>query len=278
MSAPATAQFGPTADELFERSGVKSDGARATASSSETYAVLRGPGSIVSGPTAQIAIDILRDTPTDVFIAGRVYSVNDQGQREQVGKAFYAPKNFSLTKYGPGYFPKLYAGGVIPVGDVPTGNAGDQTTVEVTIFSGQGGPLQTLTTSFSNRVRLVTEGCTTIRFGLSNCPMKITSASVMADGDSMRVEGNFPLNQPLTVEVGDPEWDAGFLSASSSDGKTLQFKLPAGKGGNRLYPGGWPAQANWSLVVATREGVAVTATRIIRVEGNDKNQKIAESQ
>jgi hypothetical protein len=287
----------PTADELYQRAGGLASAHRTTrmmiasasAPTQQPIAVLHSPGSIVSTPTASIGLDVKADFGRPVWIAGRVFSTDDQGQLAKYGKAFYANKSLALTRNGPGYFPTLSAGAVIPFGEVPTGNPGDLTVVEVTMFDAQNGGvvLQTLSTSFWNRVKPVSAsvvpGCIptsaySSTTGEPCSPVTVTSASILADGASMVVSGSFPVGQSVVVEIGDPEWDAGFVTTSSGDGKTLCITIPSGKNGNLLYPRMWSAQLSWSVVVQTLDGTSVTAPSLLQVEGNASNLGVSQVQ
>lgn len=266
----------PTADELFARCGecvpqtvmttAKSQTLRMAGGAARPIALLRSSGPLVS-TKAEITLDVIGGYDRPVFIAGRVFSSDDNGRVSQFGHAFYAAKSLSLTTGGPGYFPALYVGGVIPVGEVPVGNAGELTIVEVVIFDSMDGgkPVQTLRTSFWSRVKLV---ATPVR-------VTINSATVAEDGETVRLIGFFPTREKLVVEIGDPEWDSGFVDAVSYDGIILIFRLPAGKSGGRLYPRLWPAEIVWGITVLAENGESFSFPALIRAAGNSQNAGVS---
>lgn len=286
-ASPAVAQAPqmfdrPTADELFARCGecivpqamvanatanAKSQTLRAAGGTTRPIALLRSSGFLISSMTSKITLDVIGGYDHPVFIAGRVFSSDDNGRMSQFGHAFYAAKALSFTAWGPGYFPALYAGGVIPVGEIPVGNAGEQTIVEVVIFDSDDGgrPIQTLRTSFWSRVKLV---ATPVR-------VTINSATVAEDGETVRLIGFFPTREKLIVEIGDPEWDSGFVDAVSYDGVILIFRLPAGKSGGRLYPRLWPAEIAWGITVLCENGESFSFSALIRAAGNSQNAGVA---
>jgi hypothetical protein len=270
----------PTADELFNRAGLTGPRHIASAIASvmaevnvagqpqlvEPIAVLRSPGNIVSTSTAPINIDVKKDYGRSVWVAGEVYR---NGQK--IGEAAYANKKYAQTAFGPGYYTSLTGGGIIPFDDVSTGNAGDCTIVIVQLFDSENGgaPIgPPMTTTFWNRVKPVS----------AVAPMVVNSASILADGASMQVNGNgFPTGgQAIIVETGDPEWDSGFVATTSADGKTLRFAIPTGKTGNFLYPRMWAAQSNWTVVVTTLDGTSVTAPNLLQVQGNSRDLTVAQ--
>lgn len=265
-----------TADEQFARCGecvvsqtavasVAKSQAQMASGATRPIAVLRSPGPLLTSTMADIALDIIGGYDRPVFIAGRVFSSDGNGRMSQVGRAFYAAKSLSLTAAGPGYFPVLYAGGVIPIGEVPTGNAGEQTIVEVVIFdSSDGGrPIQTLRTSFWSRLKLV---ATTARVAIS---------SATVDGETVRLTGSFPTGERLVGRIGDPEWDSGFVEAVSNDGVSLSFRLPAGQGGNLLYPRGWPVEIWWGITILRENGENFSFPALVRAVGNSQNMGVS---
>jgi hypothetical protein len=214
---------------------------------------------IVSTATAEIFLDVFRDFPAPVLITVLVSSTDASGvPTKEIGRAFY-PK-LALTSHGSGYFPQLYAGGIIPITEISTGNPGDRTDVQVTLLDSSSHKLvqPQLATSFWNRVQPAS----------AIVALGITSASVTTDGMSIEATGKFPINQMLTAEVAVPEMDNGVVFAASKDGKKLVFQIPTSIAtGFPLYPSGYSAGVMWSLTLTAPDGASVTALGILTVVG-----------
>lgn len=250
---------GCTAPALFGKPLVWS------AASMQAIAVLRGPGQIVTAPTASLALDVVKGFDGPVRFTGRVFTTDDNGNLSKLGKDFFASRTMALTPNGPGYFPNLLAGSTIPIGEVPVGNAGDETVVQVQLVAANGnfpiGPLLQIhlwaRTMPSNKVSAV----------------DVLSADILGDG-MIRLTGVFPRTEGLIVESGDPEWSSGFASAVSIDGKTLEFQLPTGKCGNLLYPGGAPAVSMWGFSILRESGESFSFPNLIKVAGSLTTNKV----
>ncbi|MCX6814022.1 MAG: hypothetical protein NT078_02335, partial [Candidatus Azambacteria bacterium] len=144
-----------TPQEIFARCGslcdpaatvaatVSKSGIRAAQAEPDApIAVLRVVGGQIVGTSAKVYMDIISDFP-EVWIAGRVSYIVDG--RLVPDKPFYVGKDLSLTRYGPGLFPSLAAGAVVPIGEVPVGNAGDEAFLQLVFYEqGNGRPIRSI--------------------------------------------------------------------------------------------------------------------------------------
>ena len=226
--------------------------------------MLLSPGSIVPGSTVPINMRTVDGFPGPVVIEGRQYTTDDNGNRNYLGHAFYASKDLSLTEFGPGYFPSLAPGALIPIGEVQNGNAGEPVTVEVTIYDSVNGgaPLETLHTTFWSQVRTANPGL----------PVTISTVDVVG-GKVITLKGSFP-SGVLTVGVGNFQWDASVLQVQSL-GNALVFNIPNDGFGNNLYPANWPAETMWSFYIKSVDGETFSFPNVVRVTGNSRDSGVA---
>ena len=258
----------PTAQQLFDRymlttvtTAGKSGDIRAAVADTP-IAMLCSSGSLVE-TTADIALCVISDYGRPVFIVYGVFSVDDLGQASQIGHALYVAEPLSLTAEGSGYFPALYAGGVIPIGKVSSvGNTGQRTTVEVIVFDAltmyEGGkPVKVLRTSFWFRMKPAA----------STARVTVNSATVAEDGETIRLAGVFPSGERLVTGIGALGFDLGFVETVSNDGTTLLFRLPKGHTGNPLNPWGRSVEMAWSIVILAGEE-SFSFPRVFRVRGD----------
>lgn len=248
-----------TPQEIFARCGslcdpaatvaatVSKSGIRAAQAEPDApIAVLRVVGGQIVGTSAKVYMDIISDFP-EVWIAGRVSYIVDG--RLVPDKPFYVGKDLSLTRYGPGLFPSLAAGAVVPIGEVPVGNAGDEAFLQLVFYEqGNGRPIRSISTRLWSRIRS-TRGVPP--------RVQINSAEVL-DGNLLLLTGRFPKGERLIVEVGDPEWDSGFISFTADSQKSVLVRLPKGKTGGALYPNNWDGEISWTIVVGTADGESFT--------------------
>ena len=257
-----------TPQQIFDRCGAACDPAvvattvsksgihAAQAEPDAPIAMLRVVGGQIVGTSAKVYVDIVRDLP-EVWIAGRVSYIVDGSVVPN--KAFYVGKDISLTRYGPGLFPGLSAGAVIPIGEVYIGNAGDEAYLQLVFYEqGNGRPIRTVSTRLWSRIRPT-----------RSVPPRVQVNSVqVVDGTTMIVNGTFLRGIPLTIEVGDPDWDSGFAFVVPDSDKVLRFRIPQGKTGSSLYPNGWDGEISWSLVLAMADGECFSFPGALRVRGD----------
>lgn len=244
------------------KSGIRS----AQAEPDVPIAVLRVVGGQIVGTSAKVYMDIVSDFP-EVWIAGRVVSIVDG--RLVPDRPFYACKDMSLTRYGPGLFPSLAAGAVVPIGEVPVGNAGDEAFLQLVFYEqGNGRSIRSLSTRLWSRTRS-TRGAPS--------RVQINSAEVL-DGNLLLLTGRFPKGERLIVEVGDPEWDSGFIYFTADSQNSVMVRLPKGKTGGALYPNNWDGEISWTIVVAASDGESFTFPAALRVRGDSNKPGIFPAQ
>lgn len=262
----------PTAQQLFDRCGAFCDpagAAVATATKSNIRAAQTEPdgpiamlrvvgGQIVGGTSAMVYMDIVRDLSEEVWVAGRVVSIVDG--RLVPDRPFYVGRDVSLTRYGPGLFPGLAAGAVIPLGEVSVGNVGDEALLQVVLYDSKNGgrPILTGSTRLWSRIR-PTRGVTP--------RVQVNSAEVL-DGTILLLTGHFPKGERLIIEVGDPEWDSGFISFTADSQNSVLVRIPKGKSGGALYPSGWDGEVVWGIVVMASDGESFSFPGVLRVRGD----------
>ncbi len=242
--------------QIFDRCGAacgevavtgKSGGIHAAQAENDgPVAILRVVGGqIISGTSAKVYMDIIRDFP-EVWVAGRVSYIVDG--RLSPDKAFYVGKDISLTRYGPGLFPGLSAGAVIPLGEVFVGNAGDEANLKVVFYDQNGGLPRTISTRLWSQIR-PTRGVLP--------RVQVNSAEVLADGATLRLTGRFP-KERLVVGVGKPGWDNGFVVVTPQSEKTITLRIPPGMSGGALYPSGWDGEMDLTFTFALEDGECFT--------------------
>jgi hypothetical protein len=266
----------PTAAQLFDRENipmprVARNGPKLSADAQypgpaapmPCNGVLRTGGLVNSSPTVVVYFDSRCGVSYPVFVMARIFS-GQPGNLSDRG-SIYVPRNLSLTSGGPGYFRSIEPGAWLPVAELMAGNSGDLTVVQVAFVDASGAGRQpvTLETSFYQEAAGIEEIVSP----------SIKGATIMSDGISGGVIGTFPVNQPLLVEIGNPQMDVGWTITSSADGKTLRFPLPNDANGDPIWPAQWPTVTAFTVTVMTADGVSSSAPLGL-VAGNSSTSTI----
>lgn len=232
----------------------------ATSTTTEPIGVLVTPGTVVGSYIAPVALHVGPvGFPGPVWIAGRVKTFRSWPPNQVQERMFYAARNLDLTGEGPGYFLRLYPGAVIPIGEVQLGNAGERTEVTLVIYDSLNGgvPLSVLKADMWAFTRGTSQTDT----------IRVTSADVMPDGQTIQLTGKFPVGERLLVEVGNPGWMSAFTDQVKTDGSTAMLPIPRSKYGNQLHPASFQAEVHWGLNIVTQDGECFSFPGILPVVG-----------